>query len=305
MQSVLNDEPVPPSERVDGLPEGTDEVVLKALEKRKEDRYESILDFRRDLEALVDEILREQKNQQSDDMVGTGQSASGKDDEEQDPFIYSQRKKSDSLSKRRSSGRDGPKKSSLSRKGNENKDRSEEGSKDQSSLTLVRVLGALVLLIAAVGVAIVAVDISDEADSGVSSTNERTVAVVVGLDTEAQQDVSDTLSQDEQRLLQRAQLAPEGLSSSERQRVEELQQEMNQSQQEAIEEASSEFESAVDSTDTVSVDGRIQEETSIIYLVSGISPEITNLLNHENVQSVISKDQYNQLARQQSKSTDE
>jgi serine/threonine-protein kinase len=54
MQSVLNDEPVPPSERVDGLPEGTDEVVLKALEKRKEDRYESILDLRRELEGLVE-----------------------------------------------------------------------------------------------------------------------------------------------------------------------------------------------------------------------------------------------------------
>jgi serine/threonine protein kinase len=61
MQSVLNDEPVPPSERVDGLPEGTDEVVLKALEKRKGDRYESILDLRRELEELVEAKI-ENKN---------------------------------------------------------------------------------------------------------------------------------------------------------------------------------------------------------------------------------------------------
>jgi len=54
MQSVLNEEPEPPSEYVDGLPEGTDEMVMNALEKRKGDRYEDILDLRRKLERVVE-----------------------------------------------------------------------------------------------------------------------------------------------------------------------------------------------------------------------------------------------------------
>jgi serine/threonine protein kinase len=79
MQSVLNDEPAPPSERVDGLPEGTDEVVLKALEKRKEDRYESILDLRRKFEELVGEKLRDNENDGTFEHRGSSYDENGKD----------------------------------------------------------------------------------------------------------------------------------------------------------------------------------------------------------------------------------
>ena len=57
MRDVLEAEPTPPSERVDGLPEGTDDVIMQALAKDKDDRYESILDLRRELETLVDRAL--------------------------------------------------------------------------------------------------------------------------------------------------------------------------------------------------------------------------------------------------------
>jgi tRNA A-37 threonylcarbamoyl transferase component Bud32 len=53
MQSVLEDEVTPPSEVAD-VPEGTDEVLLKALNKRKEERYESVLFLRDDLQDIYE-----------------------------------------------------------------------------------------------------------------------------------------------------------------------------------------------------------------------------------------------------------
>lgn len=53
MKDIVSEPPTPPSEQVSKLPVGTDKVVLQALAKSKEDRYESVLDLRRDLETLV------------------------------------------------------------------------------------------------------------------------------------------------------------------------------------------------------------------------------------------------------------
>ncbi|OVE82824.1 serine/threonine protein kinase [Natronolimnobius baerhuensis] len=57
MHDVLESEPIPPSERVDGLPEGTDSALMRALTKDKSDRYESILDFKRELNRLLELAL--------------------------------------------------------------------------------------------------------------------------------------------------------------------------------------------------------------------------------------------------------
>lgn len=57
MQGVLTEAPDPPSETVDDLPDGTDAVILKALAKNKDARYESVLDLRRDLETLLEREL--------------------------------------------------------------------------------------------------------------------------------------------------------------------------------------------------------------------------------------------------------
>ena len=57
MKQILTDQPTPPSDRVDRLPTGTDAVVLQCLAKQKENRYESVLDLRRDLETLVRRAL--------------------------------------------------------------------------------------------------------------------------------------------------------------------------------------------------------------------------------------------------------
>jgi serine/threonine-protein kinase len=48
----LNAEPTPPTDVDATLPSAVDDVVLAALAKEKDDRYESMLDFRRDLESL-------------------------------------------------------------------------------------------------------------------------------------------------------------------------------------------------------------------------------------------------------------
>lgn len=52
MQSVLYDEPQPPSERNPDLPQTIDQIVLKALSKEKTERYDSILLFQRQLDNL-------------------------------------------------------------------------------------------------------------------------------------------------------------------------------------------------------------------------------------------------------------
>lgn len=54
MQSILQNDPVPPSERNSGLPAAVDDVVLKALAKDKAERYDGVLTFRRKLDRLFE-----------------------------------------------------------------------------------------------------------------------------------------------------------------------------------------------------------------------------------------------------------
>jgi serine/threonine protein kinase len=57
MRSVLEDEPAPPSAVNPNLPDVVDKVVLKALAKQKNKRYESIVIFRRTLDRLLAELI--------------------------------------------------------------------------------------------------------------------------------------------------------------------------------------------------------------------------------------------------------
>lgn len=51
MRKVLDEEPTPPSEIAD-VPEALDEILLTALAKERNDRYESVLYFRDSLQEL-------------------------------------------------------------------------------------------------------------------------------------------------------------------------------------------------------------------------------------------------------------
>jgi serine/threonine protein kinase len=53
MHKVLHEEPAPPSEIVD-VPTELDEILLTALAKEKQDRYDDIVYFRDDLQELLD-----------------------------------------------------------------------------------------------------------------------------------------------------------------------------------------------------------------------------------------------------------
>lgn len=57
VHSVTTEEPDPPSDHVQGLPSGTDAVLQQALAMEKDDRYESVLDLRRDLNTLCERAL--------------------------------------------------------------------------------------------------------------------------------------------------------------------------------------------------------------------------------------------------------
>jgi serine/threonine protein kinase len=54
MQGVLQEEPTPPSVANPDVPREVDEVVMKALSKEKEDRYESSVILRKELEGLFE-----------------------------------------------------------------------------------------------------------------------------------------------------------------------------------------------------------------------------------------------------------
>jgi len=60
MNSHITETPVPPTELDGTLPSGVNDVLGTALEKEKEDRYESMLDFRRDLSALFRQVAFEE-----------------------------------------------------------------------------------------------------------------------------------------------------------------------------------------------------------------------------------------------------
>jgi len=55
MQSVLHDEPEPPSAVNPAVPSAVDEILLKALAKRKDERYQGVLPFRQDIDTVFEE----------------------------------------------------------------------------------------------------------------------------------------------------------------------------------------------------------------------------------------------------------
>ncbi len=57
MQSVLCDDPEPPSEINPAVPSTVDEVLLKALAKRKDERYQGILPFVQDIDTVFEEHI--------------------------------------------------------------------------------------------------------------------------------------------------------------------------------------------------------------------------------------------------------
>lgn len=136
-------------------------------------------------------------------------------------------------------------------------------------------------------------------NADVDAGNSTTVAVAVGLDAEAQREITGSLNQSEQLLLQRAQFSPGNLTEDETQRAQELQQELQQAQQEAVNEANSGFESAVNATETLTVDDSIQQGGTSLYLVSGSPSEVVALLNRSGVQAITSREQFDALSQQQ------
>jgi soluble cytochrome b562 len=54
MHGIMNETPDPPSNHTQNLPDGTDEVLLKALSKQKSDRYSAVVNFRDDLSGLLE-----------------------------------------------------------------------------------------------------------------------------------------------------------------------------------------------------------------------------------------------------------
>lgn len=57
MQGVLQEEPDPPSTSNPKVPAAVDDAVLKALAKQKDDRYQSVLLFRKELNRLFEEYV--------------------------------------------------------------------------------------------------------------------------------------------------------------------------------------------------------------------------------------------------------
>jgi len=56
MHSVLNEKVTPPSDVKPNLPDGLDSILLKALEKDREDRYETVIYLRDDLRELYESV---------------------------------------------------------------------------------------------------------------------------------------------------------------------------------------------------------------------------------------------------------
>jgi len=62
MRSILQDTPEPPSAVDPSLPPEIDEVVMPALAKRKADRYEGVLPFRKALDRLFESVVDAERN---------------------------------------------------------------------------------------------------------------------------------------------------------------------------------------------------------------------------------------------------
>lgn len=76
MRSILDDEPRPPSEVNSEVPGEVNEIVLKALAKRKGDRYEGILPFRNALDELFAEVADTKITSRTTDQASTGRPGS-------------------------------------------------------------------------------------------------------------------------------------------------------------------------------------------------------------------------------------
>jgi len=50
---IRTDEPLPPSEQIKNLPDGTDQVLLKALNKTPSERHETVLHLRDEFQTLA------------------------------------------------------------------------------------------------------------------------------------------------------------------------------------------------------------------------------------------------------------
>ncbi|QSG13424.1 WD40/PQQ-like beta propeller repeat containing protein (plasmid) [Halapricum desulfuricans] len=57
MQGILQEEPDPPSTANSSISAAADEIILKALAKKKGDRYESVLLFKKELDRLFEEYI--------------------------------------------------------------------------------------------------------------------------------------------------------------------------------------------------------------------------------------------------------
>jgi serine/threonine protein kinase len=78
MRSVIDDQPDHPSAVNPDLPEAVDDVVLRALAKKKDDRYESVVTFRQDLDRLFEELIESTTSDtavRADQSTGTSESA--------------------------------------------------------------------------------------------------------------------------------------------------------------------------------------------------------------------------------------
>ncbi|MFP4632952.1 MAG: hypothetical protein ACLFMT_05915 [Halobacteriales archaeon] len=137
------------------------------------------------------------------------------------------------------------------------------------------------------------------AGDGSNGDDERTVAVAISADQSSQQEIMEDLNESDQQLLQQAQLGGGNLSEDDQARVEEIQTELEEAQTEALDEAYSEFEDSVDSSETLSIEEDTEVGQERIALVTGSSSEILGLMEDGAVQAIIPSDQYEQILEQQ------
>lgn len=89
MRAVLEDDPIPPSERNPDMPTTLDSVVLAALSKEKADRPESIIHLREEIESVIDDLPTGGDEQRTAATAATGsapgQSGGGPPDPDPEP----------------------------------------------------------------------------------------------------------------------------------------------------------------------------------------------------------------------------
>jgi serine/threonine protein kinase len=86
MQSILQKEPDAPSKINSRLPDNVDDILLKSLRKRKDDRFESILLFRRELDQLFyDHVTDKDINVDVSKATATGSPSGGIETNDEEP----------------------------------------------------------------------------------------------------------------------------------------------------------------------------------------------------------------------------